>query len=165
MQNLRTLFLIIVCITLVTGCRESEVAVSEKETLVLPWWASVEPIVIGDKAFYGEACSVTQVISNDLGIKSASVIFSVPAKLFTYCSNNKPNHNYLEFDGEYIILNVDRQTVGAGSWTGERYRSADFTTWEEYIGVTWVERVEYEAWRKVGSISSKADSIKKVIRE
>ncbi len=63
-----------------------------------------------------------------------------------------------------LFLSI-RQTFGAGSWTGERFRSADFKSWEEYIGVTWVNSEEYEAWRKVGSTSSKADSRKKVVRE
>ena len=63
------------------------------------------------------------------------------------------------------MLYVDRQTAGAGSKTGERYRSENFTDWEEYIGITWVDGEEYEAWRKLGSTSSKADSRKKVVRE
>tara|TARA_R110001606_G_scaffold395213_1_gene567084 strand:- start:85464 stop:85967 length:504 start_codon:yes stop_codon:yes gene_type:complete len=167
MHSLPTLLFIIVCTTQLLACNENEIAADEKEkeSLSIPWWGSVPAIVIGDKEFYGGTCSVTQVISNDDGIKSGSIIFSVPAKLFTYCSKNEPNKNYLEYDGEYIILHVDRQTAGAGSWTGERYRSADFKSWEEYIGVTWVDSEEYEAWRRLGSTSSKADSIKKIVKK
>lgn len=130
-----------------------------------PWWQQVQPIVIKGDEFYGKSCSVSRV-SDDSGIESETVIFKVPSRLLTYCAQSKPDKNYLEYDGEYIILNVDRQTAGAGSWTGERYRSADFESWQEYIGVTWVEGEEYEAWRALGSASSSsADFRKKVARD
>ncbi len=165
MRNFRALLFIIVCTTQVMACSENDIAVNEAVPLVISWRDAVQPIVIGDHEFYGRTCSVIQVSRNDAGIKSERVIFNVPSRVFTRCAKDKPHKNYLEYDGEYIILNVDRQTFGAGSWTGERYRSADFKTWEEYIGVTWVDSEEYEAWRKLGSTSSKADSVKKIVKE
>jgi hypothetical protein len=117
--------------------------------------------MIGGDAFYGQPCSVTRV-SDVSSTPTERVIFEVPYRPLTYCKESKAGKNYLEQDGAYIILRVDRQTLGAGSWTAERYRSADFETWEEYIGVTWKNGEEYEAWRRLGSTSSKADSLKKV---
>ncbi len=165
MHHLKNLFLVIVCTSQLMACSENEITANEKKraSLTIPWWGFVKPIVINGNEFYGKTCSVTRVI-NDAGIKSATIIFTVPDRLFTYCSQNDPNKNYLDYDGEYIILHVHRQTVGAGSKTAERYRSADFKSWQEYIGVTWVNGDEYEAWRTLGSKSSKADSRKKVVK-
>lgn len=157
------LILIFFIIQLV-GCNHVTVKEQKEEMLIIPWWESVKPIVIGHSEFYGSTCSVTQVIRNVVGIKSENIIFKVPPRLFTHCAEGEPGRNYLEHDGEYIILNVYRQTIGAGSWTGERYRSTNFKIWEEYIGVTWVEGEEYEAWRRVGSTSSKAITRTKVVK-
>lgn len=167
MNNFRILFLVTMCVTQIMGCSEDKVAANKakKASMPIPWWEYVQPIIIDGDEFYGRSCSVTRVSSNNAGIKSGRVIFNVPSRLFTSCAKSEPNRNYLEYDGEYIILHVDRQTFGAGSWTGELYRSSDFKSWEEYIGVTWINSEEYEAWRKVGSTSSKADSRKKVVRE
>lgn len=157
---------VVVLLSLLVGCSGGEKTIdpSEDVSLASPWWQKVPPITLGEEAFYGKPCSVIRV-RDDSGIKSEQVIFTVPSRLLTYCAKAQPNKNYLEYDGEYIILHVDRQTAGAGSWTGERFRSADFESWEEYIGVTWVKGEEYEAWRAVGSTSSVADSRKKVVRE
>lgn len=152
--------------SLLGSCSDGDQPASPAEdtSMTAPWWQYVQPITIEDEEFYGRPCSVTRV-SDDSGIKSGEVIFKVPSRLLTYCAKSKPKKNYLEYDGSYIVLHVDRQTAGAGSWTGERYRSADFENWEEYIGVTWVKGEQYEAWRVVGSSSSKADSRTKVVRE
>lgn len=72
-----------------------------------------------------------------------------------------PFFNYC-FGGDYWLLPTISLVTCCG---GGRYRSADFELWEEYIGVTWINSEEYEAWRKVGSTSSKADSVKKVVKE
>lgn len=166
MNNFRILFIVIMCATQIIACSDNKIVANENEKspLPIPWWMSVEPIIIDGEEFYGRSCSVTRV-SYVAGIKSGSVIFTVPSRAFTFCAKNEPGKNHLEYDGEHIVLHVDRQTFGAGSWTGERYRSADFTSWEEYIGVTWVNGEEYEAWRMVGSTSSKSDSRKRVVRE
>jgi hypothetical protein len=132
-----------------------------QDTQPVVWWEMVPPISINGAQFYGKPCSVTQVTTDEAGVKTETVIFTVPSRAFTSCAQRVPNKNYLKLDGKYIVLHVDRQTFGAGSWTGERYRSADFKSWEQYIGITWLESEEYEAWRKVGSTSSKADSIQK----
>lgn len=128
------------------------------------WYESITPITINGDEYYGQACSVTRVRNNN-GVKTAEQIFTAPGKLITSCRSSIPGANYLDYDGEYIILNVSRQTFGAGSQTGERFRSKDFLNWQEYIGITWKNSEEYEAWRNVGSTSSKADSIKKVVPE
>jgi len=145
------------------GCSENKEA--KKKAPSEPWWAAIQPIVIGDAEFYGRTCYVIRVTRDEAGVESAWRLFEAPSRMFSYCAKSDSATNYLEYDGKYIILQVHRQTAGAGSSTGERYRSADFKSWEEYIGVTWVDSEEYEAWRKVGSTSSKADSIKKVVKD
>jgi len=167
MNNVLILFLVLISTTQLVGCTDSKTIDNEskKTVLSISWWESIEPIVIDGDEFYGKPCSVVQITSNEFGAKSEAVIFTVPSRLLTSCAQRQPNKNYLEYDGKYIILHVDRQTFGAGSWTGERYRSKDLTSWEEYIGVTWLKSEEYEAWRKVGSKSSKADSLKKVMQD
>lgn len=159
-------FGVVALFSLLVGCSDDEKTDGPAEGAALEpsWWEQVQPVTLGDEAFYGKPCSVTRV-RDDLGIRSEELIFKVPSRLLTYCAKAQPDKNYLEYDGEYIILHVDRQTAGAGSWTGERFRSADFESWEEYIGVTWVKGEEHEAWRAVGSTSSVADSRKKVVRE
>lgn len=91
---------------------------------------------------------------------SASEIFSVSVSAFSSC---QPKSTPLVYDGEYIIFNVCEMAFGAGGCGGGRYRSADDINWEEYIGITWIKGEQYEAWRTVGSTSSKADSVKKVV--
>ena len=126
----------------------------------VPWWESSKPdVVIGNDEFYTRHCAITQVTNKD-GIKTASVIFKVPYSLLATCENKGP----LQYDGEYIIFSVCEMTFGAGGCGGGRYRSSDFKLWEEHFGVTWINSEEYEAWRKVGSTSSKADSVKKVVK-
>ena len=159
------LLILFICLSQISGCSRSENNVPNNINEALPWWGSVEPILIDGDEFFGGPCSVTRVRSNDDEIKLATIIFNVPSKLFTVCAQAQLNKNYLKYDGEYIVLHVDRQTIGAGSWTAERYRSKDFKSWEQYIGVTWRNNEEYEAWRDLGSTSSKADSRTKVVRE
>lgn len=159
--------LVIACSTLIMACGEPD-ATAGTDTIQAEtryWWESVPPININGRELYGSPCTVTQLIPNGAGPKEERIIFKVPSRAFTYCSKAELGKNYLEYDGEYIILRVQRQTVGAGSHTAERYRSADFKSWEEYIGVSWLDSEKYEAWRKVGSTSSKADSLKKIERE
>lgn len=152
----RLLFISIACAVLILGCVEVE-----NEPVPTPWWADLEPdIILGNDEFYAGSCSITRVTNNS-GVKTVNVIFEVPYSFLTTCTNI----GSLQYDGEYIILNVCKITFGAGGCGGGRYRSADFELWEEYIGVTWINSEEYEAWRKVGSTSSKADSVKKVVKE
>jgi hypothetical protein len=133
----------------------------EKVAAPVPWWEPLKPdVVIGNDEFYSRKCSITRV-SNSEGSKTANVIFKVPYSLLATCENKGP----LQYDGEFIILSVCEMSFGAGGCGGGRYRSSDFKLWEEYIGVTWINREEYEAWRKVGSNSPNADSVKRVVRE
>lgn len=159
MNVFRLPLILMACATLILDCGEAG-----KESLIKPlqmaWWEPLKPdVIIDNDEFYAGSCSITRVINNG-GIKTARVIFIVPDDYFTSCSDIG-----LRYDGKYIILNVCEIRFGAGGCSGGRYRSADFVLWEEYIGVTWINSEEYEAWRKVGSTSSKADSVKKVIRE
>jgi hypothetical protein len=168
MGDFRTFIVTLIFIAALMGCTAdnngSKVNESQ-DTQPALWWEMVPPISINGDQFYGKPCSVTQVTTDEAGVKAETVIFTVPSRAFTSCAQRVPNKNYLKLDGKYIVLHVDRQTFGAGSWTGERYRSADFISWEQYIGITWLDSEEYEAWRKVGSTSSKADSIQKVAKD
>ena len=161
LHNLRVVIFVIIAATQLIACSESPL-LAAKPDLPAPWWEDVPPIIIDGDQFYGAPCTVTRVSKDTTGAQSAVVIFTAPSQLMTTCAQRELKRNYLEYDGEFIILHVDRQTFGAGAWTGERFRSADFTHWQQYIGVTWVNSEEYEAWRNVGSESTKADSIKKV---
>lgn len=158
--------LIVMSTLLMPACndRKTTNSAAENTSPEEPWWAKVKPVVVGGIDFYGKPCSVTKV-SHEAGSSSEEIIFKAPSRLFTYCEKREPGKNYLKYDGSHIILHVERQTVGAGSRTGERYRSADLASWEEYIGVSWINGEQYEAWRKVGSTSSTADSRKKVVPE
>ena len=148
--------IILVFFTMLMGCNEAEKAPSPAS-----WWEPLKPdVVIGNAEFYARNCSITQVVNNE-GVKTASVIFKVPYSLLATCENKGP----LQYDGEHIILSVCEMTFGAGGCGGGRYRSSDLENWEEYIGVTWINSEEYEAWRKVGSTASKADSVKKVVKD
>lgn len=156
-MNVFRLFLVLMaCATLILGCDRVE-----RKPVQIPWWEPLKPdITIGNDEFYTGSCSITRV-TNHGDVKTERVIFEVPYSFLATCHNR----DSLQYDGEYIILNVCEMTIGAGGCGRQRYRSADFKLWEEYIGVTWINSEEYEAWRKVGSTSSKADSVKKVVRE
>lgn len=156
MDIFRLLLILMACVTLMFGCVEKK-----KEPIQIPWWKPLKPdVVIGQHEFYAGTCSITQV-TNTGNIKTEKIIFEAPYSSFATCSNRGP----LQYDGEYIILDVCIMSFGAGGCGGGRYRSADFEQWEEHIGVTWINSEEYEAWRKVGSTSSKADSVKRVVKE
>ena len=69
----------------------------------------------------------------------------------------------LNFDGTYLTVKICRTTFGAGGCGVEKYRTKDFENWQEYIGITWLDSEQYEAWRQLGSNSSKADEITKIV--
>lgn len=165
-DSCRALLLVSLCSAQLLACSGDKASFGAADIKPAPtaWWLLLQPVVIDGDEYYGKPCSVTRV-RGAAGANSAEEIFEVPNRLMTYCAAPKPGKNYLEYDGEFVVLHVDRQTLGAGSWTGERYRSADLEIWEQYIGVSWVDGEEYEAWRKLGSTSSKADSRTKVVRE
>lgn len=157
------LFFLIPFLGLMASCNRGKIEsdMIEEPLQSIPWWESVDPVIIEGDDFYGRQCSITKV-SRDAGVMSESVIFTVPSRIMTYCKKQEGNKNDLEHNGDYVILTAYRQTIGAGSWVKERYRSQDLETWEEYIGPTWKNGEEYEAWRAIGSSSSKADSLKKI---
>lgn len=159
--------LIYIFSALIMACGEADntAGADTNKSKTIQWWETIPPIIHNSSELYGSPCSVTQLTSDGTDPKLEHVIFTVPSRALTFCSKAEPGKNYLEYDGEYIILRAQRQTVGAGSHTAERYRSADLKTWEEYIGVSWLDGKEHEAWRKLGSTSSKADSLKKIEHE
>ncbi|MEC4726635.1 hypothetical protein HWQ46_13860 [Shewanella sp. D64] len=165
------LALVMVCATQIAGCddfdkdsdkRSTNGREAELETTGQAKVASSPDIIIGIADFYAKGCSIIQV-SHDDAARTETVIFKAPTQLFASCSQRGANP--LQYDGEYIIFSICNMTIGAGGCGGARYRSADFELWQEYIGVTWLNSEEYEAWRTLGSNSSKADSIKKVVKD
>ncbi|OEE81785.1 hypothetical protein A1OQ_20580 [Enterovibrio norvegicus FF-162] len=127
-----------------------------------PWWEPLDPdVVIGSDAFYAGECSILSVKTVE-GVATETVVFRAPSRPLTTCKNGEGYGEPLKHDGKFIILSVCRMAFGAGGCAVERYRSADLQDWEEHIGVTWIDGEEYEAWRTLGSTSSKADSVKKV---
>jgi len=123
---------------------------------------NMSQLKVGDLQYFSKGCSVF-TIKQVAGKESLVNIFSVPKQFMGTCKNLEDGFSY---DGEYIVLKVCQMAFGAGGCGGGRYRyrisngnSGDH--WEEYIGVTWRNGEEYEAWRRVGSTSSRADSIKK----
>lgn len=164
MKTPKLLFLIFSCFVFITGCDAAKKGNSEPSPAE-PWWASLEPdVVIDNDKFYLNGCdSVTRVINNK-GDNAAHVILQIPFRLLTPCPNQSENNSTLQFDGTYLTLALCRTTVGAGGCAKERYRTRDFEHWQEYIGTTWLNGEEYQAWRGLGSKSSKADEISKVIK-
>lgn len=159
LSSLRTLFFVIVCAFQIAGCEQGDVEVAAQEVEPAPWWSSLPAdVMVGDTAFYARSCSITQVETFN-AVATAKVVFSVPNGLLSSCDNSD---NPLTYDGKYLILEVCQVPFAAGGCAGGRYRSADLEHWEEYIGVTWIKREQYEAWRKLGSTSSKADFFKKL---
>ena len=122
-----------------------------------PWWKLVSPdLVIKDNKFYVRNCSFYKM-KKGVNDQDPELVFSPPYRLATSCSGSELNH-----DGEFYIISMCRITFGAGGCGSEQYRSSDLENWQEYIGITWRNSEEYEAWRVLGSTSNKADAIKKV---
>ncbi|MEH6395216.1 hypothetical protein [Pseudoalteromonas sp.] len=164
MKTQKSLCLIFSCFVFITACDAFNKGNSEPIPAE-PWWASLEPdVVIENDEFYLKSCdSVTRVINNN-GNKTARVILQIPFRLLTSCPNQLENNSTLQFDGTYLTLTLCRTAIGAGGCAEERYRTRDFEHWQEYIGITWLNGEEYQAWRVLGSKSSKADEISKVIK-
>ena len=83
-----------------------------------------------------------------------------PTRPLSVCTDKQ---SQLNFDGTYLTVKICRTAFGAGGCGVEKYRTKDFENWQEYIGITWHENEQYEAWRQLGSNSSKADDITKVV--
>ncbi|MDD1795023.1 hypothetical protein LRP50_17985 [Enterovibrio sp. ZSDZ42] len=153
---------VVVTTSQLTGCDKRENERQMDVSKPIPWWQPLEPdVVIGNHEFYAGKCSITRVQAFD-GVASEIDVFRAPSRPLASCSPWKGDGASLRHDGEYLILSVCQMAFGAGGCAVERYRSADFKHWEEHIGVTWINGEEYEAWRTLGSTSSKADSVKKV---
>lgn len=150
----------LVLLSLLASCNEDESVDVETQTLPRVWWQSVAPdVVVGPREFYAGRCSITMV---DTATGASELIFEISQNPFKSCRNQQ---DALTYDGEYIVLDVCEISFGAGGCGRGRYRSMDYENWEEDIGITWINGEEYEAWRKLGSQSSTADSVKKVIRD
>ncbi len=148
----------------VSGCGENTVGPAKKHATLAQkaWWASRPPdVTIDGDEFHTKDCSITRV-STTAESSHAQTLFTVPARLLTVCESTRSGEKPLRYDGKHLILSVCQTTFGAGGCAVEHYRSADYEHWEEYIGVTWINGEQYSAWRKLGSTSSKADSVEKV---
>lgn len=160
MRNTLEILTGLILLSLLASCHQGEVVDAKAPPSPEAWWRMVEPdIIIGTHEFYAGKCSITRV-SSATGM--SELIFEIPQNPFKTCRNRD---SALTYDGEYIILDVCEMTIGAGGCGGGRYRSKDYENWEEDIGITWIKGEAYEAWRKLGSTSSTADSVKKIIRD
>lgn len=134
--------------------------IAAEKTTEQQWWQKIKPNVqIGDFEYYAGDCAILQVNTTE-GAASAKTIFKVSTYGFSFCKNRATP---LIYDGEFLIFSVCETDFGAGSCGGGRYRSADMTNWQEDIGITWIKGEQYEAWRNLGSTSSKADAVKKIV--
>ncbi|PML77270.1 hypothetical protein [Enterovibrio norvegicus] len=155
-------FISLFLLAVLAGCGKHEADPPKEVSNLTPWWQPLEPdVVIGGYAFYAGKCAIVRVEDID-STSPETTTFRVPSRPLASCENWKGEGEPLKHDGEFIILSVCHMSFGAGGCAVERYRSADFAHWEEHIGVTWINGEEYEAWRTLGSTSSKADSVKKV---
>ncbi len=117
-------------------------------------------LTIDATQFYLNSChSLTGVFNHNGSIKT-KVILTFPTRPLSVCNNKQ---SQLNFDGTYLTVKICRTAFGAGGCGVEKYRTKDFENWQEYIGITWHENEQYEAWRQLGSNSSKADEITKVV--
>ena len=151
--------------TQITSCgafKKDDVDASDASASTQLWWQTKKPdLIINEYQYFLSTCAITQV--NKKGDpKTEKVIFKAPYRLLASCHNDFRNGESLRYDGEYMMLDVCQSTFAAGSCNFEQYRSADFENWQEYIGVTWRKGEQYEAWRKLGSTSAKADYVKKI---
>ncbi|PMN94298.1 hypothetical protein [Enterovibrio norvegicus] len=159
---LKHIFIPLFLLAVLAGCGKHEADTPKEASKPIPWWQNLEPdVVIGTDAFYAGKCAIVRVEDID-STSPETTTFRVPSRPLASCENWTGEGEPLKHDGEYIILSVCQMSFGAGGCAVERYRSADFAHWEEHIGVTWINGEEYEAWRTLGSTSSKADSVKKV---
>lgn len=134
---------------------------SEKTTAPLYWWQKRKPdIVVGEFEYYAGTCKILEV-DTTIDNPSSTTVFEVPTSVLSQCQNRLPA---LTYDGEYLIFSVCKMSFGAGGCGRGRYRSADTINWQEDIGITWIKGEQYEAWRNLGSNSSKADAVKKVTK-
>ena len=117
-------------------------------------------LTIGAHRFYLNSChSLTGVFNHNGSIKT-KVILTFPTRPLSVCTDKQ---SQLNFDGTYLTVKICRTSFGAGGCGVEKYRTKDFENWQEYIGITWHDNEQYEAWRHLGSNSSKADEITKVV--
>ncbi|WP_445947123.1 hypothetical protein [Shewanella sp.] len=154
------LIVLFLLMTQLLGCRDD--SQDELVTKPAPWWSTQEPDArVGMDEFYGADCAITRVSSHN-GDPAAEVIFKVPYQLLSSCKES--GTEALVFDGEYLIFSICHMRIGAGSCVNSRFRTADFVHWQEEIGITWIKGEQYEAWRRLGSTSTKADAVKKIIK-
>ncbi|WP_065979331.1 hypothetical protein [Pseudoalteromonas lipolytica] len=120
---------------------------------------SPSDLVVGSNTFYFNSCHSVTGVFNDKGEITSRIILKIPPRFLSTCSSSTENPRQLEFDGTYLIVKLCRVAFGAGGCGVEKYRSKNFEHWQEYIGITWRNGEQYEAWRQLGSSSAKADEI------
>jgi hypothetical protein len=166
--NFKVLVFLAVIFTQITSCgafKKDDVDASDASESTKLWWQTKKPdFIINQNQYFLGTCAITQVNKNG-DPKTEKVIFKAPYRLLASCHNDFRNGESLQYDGEYMILNVCQSTFAAGSCNFEQYRSADIEHWQEYIGVTWRKGEQYDAWRKLGSTSAKADYINKILKK
>ncbi|KPW04715.1 hypothetical protein [Pseudoalteromonas sp. P1-8] len=117
-------------------------------------------LTIGVTQFYLNSCHSLTSVFNHNGTIKTKVILTLPTRPLSVCNNKQ---SQLNFDGTHLTVKICRTAFGAGGCGVEKYRTTDFENWQEYIGITWHGNEQYEAWRQLGSNSSKADDITKVV--
>ncbi|MGJ8483147.1 hypothetical protein ACSFVZ_03875 [Pseudoalteromonas sp. SYSU M81236] len=136
------------------------IACDKKHTIPEQLQNKQPDLIIDNAEFYLNSCQSLSGVFNDAGKITSRVIVTFPTRLMSYCSEERTQ---LSYDGTYLTVKLCRTAFAAGGCGLERYRSKDFQHWQEYIGITWVNNEQYEAWRLLGSSSTKADEINKVI--
>ncbi|MEH6817708.1 MAG: hypothetical protein V7683_14350 [Pseudoalteromonas distincta] len=163
MNIYKSLLLLFGCLVLIAACSKNPLKTNVTTSLPTPWWEPLTPdVVINNNEFYLQGCSSITRVASEGSIKTASIVLNIPTRLLSSSPENQSNKR-LKYDGTYLTLTLCRVAFGAGGCADERYKTLDFVNWEEYIGITWLKSEKYEAWRKLGSTSSKADSITKVV--
>ena len=117
-------------------------------------------LIINSAKLYLNSCYSLSGVFNHNGTIKTKVILIFPTRPLSICADKQ---SQLNFDGTYLTVRICRTSFGAGGCGVEKYRTKDFENWQEYIGITWHDNEQYEAWRWLGSNSSAADEITKVI--
>ncbi|MAD05734.1 MULTISPECIES: hypothetical protein [unclassified Pseudoalteromonas] len=138
---------------MITACGDkSQVSITSK---------SKQPdFTIDTTQFYLNSCHSLTGVFNHNGTIESKVILTFPYRPLSVCTDKQ---SQLNFDGTYLTVKICRTSFGAGGCGVEKFRTKDFENWQEYIGITWHDNEQYEAWRRLGSNSTKADEITKVV--
>ncbi len=148
--------LVLIGLSYLVGCSKQELSKPIKSVEHTPWWVNVEPnLIIGETYYYAGSCFISKV-KNSQGELTEVATFKVPKRFISYCENSKSNRNPLEFDGTYLIFTVCQMAFATGGCAQERYRTANFKTWQEYRGITWVQGEQQQVWRALSTTTTNA---------